>query len=85
MTTITEATVMYRETAKIGDRVKHYGMRWPEAYDGVAVITGFTADEDHLYRGKPWVMVHVEYDPGRNTTLYGTSWDWDRTELILNG
>jgi len=70
---ITEATVMYGETAKIGSRVKHYAERYtPYA---TATVTGFSHDS----KSHSWVKVHIKHDnPG---TVYSSPWDWDRTEL----
>jgi hypothetical protein len=76
---ITEAEVSHGKIAKIGDRVKHFGQRYTGC--ATATIVGFERMEGHYWRGKQWVKVVVEIDP-KDSGMYGTRWDWDRTELV---
>jgi hypothetical protein len=79
---ITSAEVMYRETAEIGSRVKHYGQRYTGA--ATATVVGFRIEPGHSYRGKPWIKVLVEHDDPLTFYNFDDGWDWDRTELAPN-
>jgi protein-disulfide isomerase-like protein with CxxC motif len=82
---MTEATVMNGETAEIGSRVKHYGQRYTGC--ATATVVGFseetfddlTGAQKAVYDGHPGVKVYVE--PVSEGDVYGSVWDWDRTEL----
>ncbi len=77
---ITEATVMYGETARIGSRVKHYGQRYTGS--ATATVVGFRrAGPDEGYRGD-WIKVLVEHDSEKTVHDFEGGWDWDRTELV---
>lgn len=73
---ITEALVMFQGVARIGSRVKHWGQRYTES--ATATVVGFTARPQHSDRH--WIRVQVKPDKG-DGGLYGTEWDWDRTEI----
>lgn len=73
---ITEATVMYKKVAKIGDRVKHFAQRYGNP--GTATVGGFYVDPEAPKLG--WIKVRVK--PDNPSSCYGNTWDWDRTELV---
>lgn len=75
---ITSAEVMYRETARIGSRVKHYGQRYTGC--ATATVIGFY-HPGGSWRGKPWVKVLVAHDSPKTVYNFSDGWDWDRTEL----
>lgn len=70
---ITEAIVMYQRVARRGDRVKHFGQRWAPS---TATVTGFRNDGTSV---KPWIMILVQ--PDNPDSVYGNTFDWDRTEV----
>lgn len=68
--------VCHAHTARVGDRVRHYGQRY-NYREGTATITGFEVGP----QGYPcdWVKVLVQEDA---PSVYGSSWDWDRTVVV---
>ena len=68
---LSEATVMYGETARIGSRVKHFGQRFTGC--ATATVTGFREQDG-------WVKVLVDHDNPESAHNF-PAWDWDRTEL----
>jgi hypothetical protein len=77
---ITEATVMRGQVVRIGSRVKHWGQRWTGC--ATATVVGFERAGDTpnpLGFAPDWVKVLVE--PDSEPSMYGSAWDWDRTEV----
>lgn len=66
------ATVMGGRTVRVGDTVKHFGQRFTGC--ATARVVGFETIGT-------WVRVRVEYIDGYREAGYGTTWDWDRTEV----
>lgn len=81
---IREATVLRGDVARIGSRVKHYGQRWTGC--ATATVVGFrdvghaSPDHEEGYLRPSWIRVAVKPD-AEVGTVYGTEWDWDRTEV----
>lgn len=75
--TITEAEVMYGETARVGDRVKHFGERFTGL--ATATVVGFNRCGD-IRPSQIKVIVKPDNPDSPYASLPG--WDWDRTELV---
>lgn len=68
---------MFRETARIGSRVKHYGQQYT-SYSTATVIGFKNVGTDE----RPWIKVLVEHDSDESAYAFKDGWDWDRTEVI---